>query len=134
MKFTNFKISHEYIFPVENVAHVRSRKTFYHISVNFRNPRFCSVSKPRKPVFIFRTSPTTMTTPSFHSQTTSVKIPCDMICVNTYGVTYSWNGTSSRSTLQVGILSEILTNDKPSHSSIFLSHSSFQISNFSSFL
>ena len=49
------QISRECIFPIENVAHVRSRKTFYHISVNFRNPLFCSVSKPTKPVFIFRT-------------------------------------------------------------------------------
>ena len=60
MKFTNFKISRESIFPIENVAHVRSRKTFYHISVHFRNPRFRSVSKPRKPVFIFITGPTTI--------------------------------------------------------------------------
>ena len=59
MKFTNLKISRECIFPIENIAHVRSRKTFYQISVNFRNPRFRSVSNPRKPVFGFRTSPTT---------------------------------------------------------------------------
>ena len=59
MKFTNFKISRKSIFPIENVAHVRSRKTFYHISVHFRNPGFRSVSKPRKPVFIFTTGPTT---------------------------------------------------------------------------
>ena len=59
MKFTNFKISRESIFPIDNIAHVRSRKTFYHISVHFRNPGFRSVSKPRKPVLIFTTGPTT---------------------------------------------------------------------------
>ena len=63
MKFTNFKISREcifqYIFPIDDVAHVRSRKTFYHISAHFRNTGFRSVSKPRRPVFIFRTGPTT---------------------------------------------------------------------------
>ena len=48
MKFTNLKISHECIFPIDNVAQLRSRKTFYNISVNFRNPGFRSVSKPRK--------------------------------------------------------------------------------------
>ena len=53
------QISRECIFPIENVAHIRSHKTFYHISVNFRNPRFRSVSKPRKRVFIFRTGLTT---------------------------------------------------------------------------
>ena len=53
------QISRECIFPILNVAHVRSRKTFNHISVNFRNPGFRSVSKPRKPVFTFRTGPTT---------------------------------------------------------------------------
>ena len=53
MKFTNFKISRECIFPIEDVAHVRLRKTFYHISAHFRNPGFRSVSKPR------RTGPTT---------------------------------------------------------------------------
>ena len=52
MKFTNFKISRECIFPIDNVAHVCSRKTFYHISINFQNPGFRSVSKARKPVFI----------------------------------------------------------------------------------
>ena len=57
MKFTNFKISRE---SIENVAHVGSRKTFYHISVHFRNPGFRSVSKPRKPVFIFITGLTTI--------------------------------------------------------------------------
>ena len=60
MKFTNFKISRESIFPIENVAHVRSCKTFYHISVHFRNPGFRSISKLRKPVFIFSTGPTTI--------------------------------------------------------------------------
>ena len=59
MKFTNFKISCECIFPIDNLAHVRWCKTYYHISVNFQNPGFCSVSKPRKPVFIFRPGPTT---------------------------------------------------------------------------
>ena len=61
MKFTNFKISRESIFPIDDIAiaHVRSRKTFYHVSVHFRNPGFRSVSKPRKPVFIFTTGPTT---------------------------------------------------------------------------
>ena len=59
MKFTNFKISRECIFPIEDVAHVRLRKTFYHIPAHFRNPGFRSVSKPRKPVFIFRTGSTT---------------------------------------------------------------------------
>ena len=59
MKFINFKISRKCIFPIGNIAHVRSRKTFYHISAHFRNPGFRSVSKPRKPVFIFRTGPTT---------------------------------------------------------------------------
>ena len=59
MKFTNFKISRESIFPIENITHVRSCKTFYHISVHFRYPGFRSVSKPRKPVLIFRTGPTT---------------------------------------------------------------------------
>ena len=61
MKFTNFKISRESIFPIENVAHVRLRKTFYYISVtvHFRNSGFRSVSKPRKLVFIFTTGPTT---------------------------------------------------------------------------
>ena len=58
MKFTNLKISCECIFPIDNVAHVRSRKTFQKISVNFQNLGFFSVSKPRKPVFIFRTGPT----------------------------------------------------------------------------
>ena len=47
------------MFPIGNIAHVRSRKIFYHISAHFRNPGFCSVSKPRKPVLIFRTGPTT---------------------------------------------------------------------------
>ena len=51
MKFTNLKISCECIFPIENIAHVRSLKTFCHISAHFRNPGFHSVSKPRKPVF-----------------------------------------------------------------------------------
>ena len=60
MKFTNFKISRECIFPIEDIAHVRSRKTFYPIPVNFRNPGFRVVSKPQKPVFIFRTGPTTI--------------------------------------------------------------------------
>ena len=59
MKFTNFKTSRESIFPIDNITHVRSRKTFYHISVHFRYPGFRSVTKPRKPVLIFRTSPTT---------------------------------------------------------------------------
>ena len=59
MKFTNFKISPESIFPIEDAAHVPSHKTFYHISVHFRNHGFRSVSKPRKPVFIFTTGPTT---------------------------------------------------------------------------
>ena len=59
MNFTNFKISREYIFPIKDTAHVRLRKTFYHLSVNFRNPGFRSVSKPQKPVFIFITGPTT---------------------------------------------------------------------------
>ena len=52
-------ISRMHISYIENITHVRSRTTFYHISVNFRNPGFRSVSKPRKPVFIFRTGPTT---------------------------------------------------------------------------
>ena len=60
MKFTNFKISRETMFPIRNIAHVRSRKTFYHISAHFRNPGFRSVSKPRTPVLIFRTGPTTI--------------------------------------------------------------------------
>ena len=59
MKFTNFKISRKSIFPIENVAHVRSRETFYHISLHFRNPGFCLVSKLLKPVFIFSAGPTT---------------------------------------------------------------------------
>ena len=54
--FTNFKISCESILPL---AHVRSRKIFYHISAHFQNTGFRSVSKPRRPVFIFRTGPTT---------------------------------------------------------------------------
>ena len=58
MNFTNFKISLEYIFPPDNIVHVRSRKAFYHISVNFRNPGFRLVSKPCKAVFIFRSGPT----------------------------------------------------------------------------
>ena len=61
MKFTNLKISREYIFPIDNVAHVRSRKTFYHIC-KLSKSRICSVSKPRKPVFLFRTGPTTTVT------------------------------------------------------------------------
>ena len=36
-----------------------TRVTFYHISAHFRNTGFRSVSKPRRPVFIFRTGPTT---------------------------------------------------------------------------
>ena len=59
MKFTNFKKSRKCIFPIADVTHVRSRKTFYHVSAHFRNPGFRSVSKPRKPVFIFRIGPTT---------------------------------------------------------------------------
>ena len=59
MKFTNFKISRESIFPIEDAARVRSRKTFYHISVHFQNPGFRSVAKPQKPLFIFTTGPTT---------------------------------------------------------------------------
>ena len=43
------QISCEFIFPIENVAHVRSHKTFYHYSVSFRNPGFCLVPKPQKP-------------------------------------------------------------------------------------
>ena len=58
MKFIKFKISRECIFSLENTAHVRLRKIFYHISAHFRNPGFCSVLKSRKPVFIFRTGPT----------------------------------------------------------------------------
>ena len=53
------QISRECIFPIENVAHVRLRKTFYHISANFRNPGLRSVTKSQKPVSIFRTGPTT---------------------------------------------------------------------------
>ena len=34
------------------------------ISVNFRNPGFCSVLKPQKPVFLFRTGPTTTVPPN----------------------------------------------------------------------
>ena len=60
MKFIKFKISRECIFPLDNTAHVCLCKFFYHISAHFRNPGFCSVSKARKPVFNFRTSPTTM--------------------------------------------------------------------------
>ena len=48
MKFTDLKISRECIFLIENVAHVCSHLTFYHISGNFRNPGFRSVSKPQK--------------------------------------------------------------------------------------
>ena len=59
MKFTNFKISRVSIFAIDNVAHVRSRKTFYHISLHFRNPGFRLVSKLRKLVFIFSAGPTT---------------------------------------------------------------------------
>ena len=59
MKFTNFKISRGSISPLENIAHVSSRKIFYHMSAHFRNPGFRSVSKPQKPVFTFRTGPTT---------------------------------------------------------------------------
>ena len=59
MKFIKFKISRECIFPLDNTAHVRSHKIFYHISAHFRNPGFHSVSKPQKPFFIFRTSPAT---------------------------------------------------------------------------
>ena len=59
MKFTNLKISRECIFPIDNVAHVRLRKTFYHISVNFRNPGFRLVSNPQKLVFLFKPGPTT---------------------------------------------------------------------------
>ena len=54
MKFIKFKIFCECIFPLDKTGHVRSRKNFYHISAHFRNPGFCLVSKPRKPVFIFR--------------------------------------------------------------------------------
>ena len=46
------------MFPIGNIPHVRSHKIFYHISAHFRNPGFRSVSKPRKPVLIFRTGPT----------------------------------------------------------------------------
>ena len=59
MKFTNFKISRESMFPIGNIAHVCSGKIFYQISAHFRNPGFRSVSKPRKPVLIFRTGLTT---------------------------------------------------------------------------
>ena len=59
MKFTNFKISRESMFPIGNIALVRSCKIFYHISAHFRNPGFRSISKPQKPVLIFRTGPTT---------------------------------------------------------------------------
>ena len=72
MKFTNFKISRESIFPIDNVAHVRSRKTFYYISVHFRNPGFCSVSKLRKPFFIFTTGPTTTGFQVFSRSTTTI--------------------------------------------------------------
>ena len=65
MKFTNLKISRKCIFPIDNIAHVRWPKTFYHISVNFRNHGFCSVSKPRKPFFICRTGPTTTDYPNY---------------------------------------------------------------------
>ena len=47
------------MFPIGNIAHVRSRKIFYHICAHFRNPGFRLVSKPRKPVLIFRTGLTT---------------------------------------------------------------------------
>ena len=59
MKFTNFKISREFMFPIGNIAHVRSRKIFYHISAHFRISGFRSVSKSRKPVLIFKSGPTT---------------------------------------------------------------------------
>ena len=63
MKFTNFKISRESIFPIENVAHVRSRvKLFIIYLYTFEIPDFVrfQFSKPRKPVFIFITGPTTI--------------------------------------------------------------------------
>ena len=50
------------MFPFGNIPHARSRKIFYHISAHFRNPGFRLVSKPRKPVLIFRTGPTTTLT------------------------------------------------------------------------
>ena len=66
MKFTNLKISRECIFSIENVARVK----LFIKSVHFQNSRFCSVSKPRKPVFLFRTGPTTtiLATKLLHSQ------------------------------------------------------------------
>ena len=51
MKFTNLKISCECIFPFGNTAHVHLCKTFYHISVNFQNPGFSSVSNHLKTGF-----------------------------------------------------------------------------------
>ena len=54
MKFTNLKLSRECIFPTDNVAHVRSRKTFYHISVNFRNPGFRFGFKAPKTGFYYQ--------------------------------------------------------------------------------
>ena len=72
MKFTNFKISRECIFPIDDIAHVRSRKTFYHISAHFQNPGFRSVSKPRKPIFIFRTGPTTLININYSSSIISL--------------------------------------------------------------
>ena len=41
---TKLKISRECMFPIVNIAHVRLRKTFYHISVNF--PDFVRFQSP----------------------------------------------------------------------------------------
>ena len=46
MKFTNFKISRECIFPIENVAHVRSRKTFIISLLTFEIPDFIRFQSP----------------------------------------------------------------------------------------
>ena len=65
----------ECIFPIENVVYLGLSKTFYHISVNFRNPGFCLVSKPRKLVFIFRTGPTTIVSLHCHIENPSIMDP-----------------------------------------------------------
>ena len=52
MKFTNFKISHECIFPIDNIAHARSRKIFQIPDfVQFQSPsnRFL-ISEPVQPL------------------------------------------------------------------------------------
>ena len=46
MKFINFKISREHAFPLDNIAHVRSRKIFTILVQTFKIPDFVWFQSP----------------------------------------------------------------------------------------